>query len=68
MKADIDHRIPRLEYLLGLALAKKNDFAQAAEHIRQFLRSSTNPAEQAEAQAQLAQIEQLMTASTPSQK
>jgi tetratricopeptide (TPR) repeat protein len=68
MKADSDHRIPRMEYLLGLALAKRNDFTQAAEHIRQFLRSSNNPAEIAEAQAQLAQIEQLMTTSTPAQK
>ncbi len=65
MQADVDHRIPRMEYLLGLALAKKNDFAQAAEHIRQFLRSTTNPAEQAEAQAQLAQLEQLMSAQPP---
>src|SRR5258708_2987161 len=68
MKADVDHHIPRMEYLLGLALAKKADFAPAAEHIRQFLRSTTNPVEQAEAKAQLAQIEQLMTASEPAQK
>jgi hypothetical protein len=57
-----------MQYLLGLALAKKNDFTQAAEQIRQFLRFTTNPAELAEAQAQLAQIEQLMTASAPTQK
>jgi tetratricopeptide (TPR) repeat protein len=68
MKADPEHHIPRMQYLLGLALAKKNDFAQAAEHIRQFLRNSTNPAEVADAQKQLAQIEQLMSTAAPAQK
>ena len=68
MKADSDHKIPRMQYLLGLALAKKNDFAEAAEQIRQFLHSSSNPAEMAEAQAQLSQIEQLMSTAAPAQK
>ena len=68
MKADPEHHIPRMQYLLGLALAKKNDFVQAAENIRQFLRNSTNPAEIADAQKQLAQIEQLMGAAAPAQK
>ena len=68
MKADPEHHIPRMQYLLGLALAKKNDFAQAAENIRQFLRYSTNPAEVADAQKQLAQIEQLMSTAAPAQK
>ncbi|HSS95475.1 MAG TPA: tetratricopeptide repeat protein [Terriglobales bacterium] len=61
MKGDPDHRIPRLEYLLGLTLAKKSDFNQAAEHIRAFLQTSKNPAEIDEAKAQLAQIEQLLS-------
>jgi len=61
MKADPDHRIPRLEYLLGLTLAKKSDFVQAAEHVRAFLQTSKNPAEIDEAKAQLAQIEQLLS-------
>lgn len=59
LKLDSDHRVPRLEYLLGLLLANKRDYAQAAEHMRQFLKISNQPAEVAEAQKQLAQIEQM---------
>ena len=71
VKADTDHRLPRLEYLLGLILLRKQDYTEATEHMQQFLRLSSNQNDIAEAQAQLAKIEKLSaTASTtaPAQK
>ena len=57
LKVDPDHRVPRLEHLLGLILAGKRDYAQASEHMRAFLKFSSQPAEIAEGQKQLAEIE-----------
>ena len=62
IKLDVDHHIPRMEYLLGLTLAEKADFANAAEHVRQFLRYTANPQEIAEAQQQLSRMEQELSA------
>jgi tetratricopeptide (TPR) repeat protein len=58
VKADSEHRYPRMEHLWGIILVSKHDYPQAAEHLRQFLRLSTQPNETAEAQKQLQQIEQ----------
>jgi uncharacterized protein HemY len=57
LKVDQDHHIPRLEHLLGLVLAGKKDYVQAAEHIRAFVKYSTQPADQEEGQKVLAEIE-----------
>jgi len=57
LKVDNDHRLPRLEHLLGLVMASKGDYVQAAEHMRAFLKYSTAPSEQAEGQKLLAEIE-----------
>jgi tetratricopeptide (TPR) repeat protein len=57
LKVDQDHRVPRLEHLLGLIMATKRDYAQAAEHMRAFLKFSTQPSEIAEGQKLLAEIE-----------
>jgi len=57
LKVDADHHVPRLEHLLGLLLAGKKDYVQAAEHMRAFVKYSTQPAEQAEGQKMLAEIE-----------
>ena len=57
LKADPDHNVPRLEHLLGLLLAGKKDYVQATEHMRAFVKYSAQPAEQAEGQRLLAEIE-----------
>ncbi len=57
LKVDPDHRVPWLEHLLGLMMAGKHDYVQAAEHMRAFVRYSTQPAELAEGQKLLAEIE-----------
>jgi len=57
LKVDAEHRVPRLEHLLGLLLAGRKDYVQAAEHMRAFLKYSSQPAELAEGQKMLAEIE-----------
>jgi tetratricopeptide (TPR) repeat protein len=57
LKVDQDHRYPRLEHLLGLILVGKKDYVQAAEHMRAFVKYSTQPTDQAEGQKLLAEIE-----------
>jgi tetratricopeptide (TPR) repeat protein len=59
LKIDTDHRFPRLEHMLALILAHKHDYAQAAEHMHEFLKWPSPPAEIAQAQKQLAEIERL---------
>lgn len=59
LQADPEHRVPKLEYLLGMVLLKKPDYHDAAQHLRAFLRLTTQPTEVAEAQKQLDEIARL---------
>lgn len=59
IKVDEDHHYPKLEYLLGILLMEKKSYGEAAQHMRAYLQSSTQPADVAEAQKRLAEIEQL---------
>jgi hypothetical protein len=62
LKLDEEHRIPKLEYLLAMALMQRRDYAEAAEHMRQYLRLATTPSETAEAQKELSEIGRLAAA------
>ena len=57
LKLDEAHRIPKLEYLLGMLLMRKQDYSGASQHMRQYLSLETQPAELDEARKQLAEIE-----------
>lgn len=59
LATDGGHRVPKIEYLLGMALLKTNAFAEAARHMQSYLRLVSNPAEIAEAQRQLSEIQRL---------
>jgi tetratricopeptide (TPR) repeat protein len=59
LQADSEHRVPRLEYLLGMVLLKKPDYQEAAEHLRRFLTLTTQPADVAEAKKQLEEVARL---------
>jgi len=59
LQVDTDHRVPKLEYLLGITLVKKPDYEEAAQHLRAFLSLATKPADVAEAQKQLDEIARL---------
>ena len=56
---DGGHRVPKLEYLLGMVLLKTNAYAEAARHMQTYLQLVSNPVEIAEAQRQLGEIQRL---------
>ena len=68
LEADTEHRVPKLEYMLGMLLMKKPDYPDAARHLQAFLSLSTQPAEVAEAQKQLAEIARLTNLSVSEKK
>jgi tetratricopeptide (TPR) repeat protein len=59
LATDGGHRVPKLEYLLGMALLKTNAYAEAARHMQTYLHMASNPVEIAEAQRQLSEIQRL---------
>lgn len=65
VRVDDGHSIPKLQYLLGMILLQKHDFAGAEDALKQYLRLTKQPAEIAEAQKELGEIEKL-SATTPS--
>lgn len=50
LQVDTQHHVPQLEHLLGVILARKNDYRSALEHIRKYLALAPNAED-----AQLAQ-------------
>lgn len=42
LETDTQHEIPRLEYLLGMALVQKHEFASGVEHMRTYVRLAPN--------------------------
>jgi tetratricopeptide (TPR) repeat protein len=42
LEADTQHEIPRLEYLLGMALVQKHEFERGVEHMRNYVRLAPN--------------------------
>lgn len=62
LKTDLEHKVPKADYLLALILMQKKDFSGAAEHFRNYLAHIANPADAAAVQAQLADAERLSRA------
>ena len=62
LAVDGSHRVPKLEYLLGVVLAKMSNYGDATRHLQAYLRMVTTPAEVAEAHKQLDQIARLWSA------
>ena len=62
LKIDQSHQFPRLEYWLGMTLMHKANYREAGEHMQQFLREATQPADVEEAQKQLGEIARLSAA------
>jgi Flp pilus assembly protein TadD len=56
-KLDAQHRIPRINHLLGIILAQKGDYQPAAENIRLYLKLSPNANDADTVKQQLAEIE-----------
>ena len=56
-KLDAEHKTPRINHLLGLILAEKQDYKDAAENMRIYLQFSPNAADAAQVQQILAEVE-----------
>ncbi len=59
MNVDPQHQTPKLEYLLGMVLAQKHDYPNAAAHIRNYIRLAPNAPDAALAQQQVSELERL---------
>jgi tetratricopeptide (TPR) repeat protein len=64
LEVDSQHKFPRLEYLLGIILAQKHDYARAVEHIRNYLRLAPHAPDADLAQKQVQEFEKLSTAAS----
>jgi tetratricopeptide (TPR) repeat protein len=68
IQADVEHRIPKLEYLLGVILARKHDFQGATEHMRNYVRLAPKAPDVAQVNEQIAKIEKLSSTQSATQK
>jgi tetratricopeptide (TPR) repeat protein len=57
LRLDTEHKYPKAEQLLGLALANEKDYAGARSHLAAYLEREKNPTELALARRQLAIVE-----------
>ncbi|MBM3746756.1 MAG: tetratricopeptide repeat protein [Acidobacteria bacterium] len=60
LKLDPQHRIPKLEHLLGVILANKADYAGAAEHMKNYIERAPDAADIDTVRKQLVEIEKLL--------
>jgi tetratricopeptide (TPR) repeat protein len=57
-KLDVNHKIPQTFYLMGMILADRKNYAAAAGQVAEYLKLAPKAADAAEAQAQLAHLEE----------
>jgi tetratricopeptide (TPR) repeat protein len=65
LKADPQHRFPKMDHVLGVILAQKQDFAGAARHMKNYLQLAPNASDAEVVKSQLAQIEQWASQAQP---
>ena len=67
IKLDDSNQIPKMRHLLGVILANKQEYAQAAQLLRSYLPHASNPEESDLVRRQLEEIERLAgaTGATP---
>ncbi|HLK32952.1 MAG TPA: tetratricopeptide repeat protein [Terriglobales bacterium] len=68
IQVDVEHRVPRAEYLLGIILTQKHDYQGAAEHLRNYVRLSPNATDVAQVNEQIAKIAKLSSSQSAVQK
>ena len=54
---DPAHRFPRMQYLLGVLLAQKGQFAPAVQNMREYLKYEPNAPDAADIQKQIAEVD-----------
>jgi tetratricopeptide (TPR) repeat protein len=57
VKIDGGHRVPKLEYILGVIQSQKGDQASAAEHLHNYLKLAPETPEAADAQKRLVDLD-----------
>lgn len=65
IRVDEAHQIPRLHYLLGLILMRRQNYQAASEQMQLFLRFAAQPADVDQAKKSLAEIEKLSASAKP---
>ncbi len=68
IQTDVEHRIPKMEYVLGIILARKHDFQGATEHMRNYVRLAPKAPDVAQVNEQIAKIEKLSSTQSATQK
>jgi tetratricopeptide (TPR) repeat protein len=59
LKLDPEHRIPKLEHVLGVILANKQDYPTAAQHMRNYLTHAPQAGDADTVRKQLSEIERM---------
>lgn len=60
LTADPGHKIPKMDYLLGLILAQKQDYTGAAEHLQSYLKLVPNASDKDMVTKQLAEVTRML--------
>jgi len=68
IRVDDEHHAPKLELLLGVVLAQRQKYNEAADHLRQYLQLEPNGADSENARKQLDTVTQLASANGPTDK
>jgi tetratricopeptide (TPR) repeat protein len=66
-KMDAKHRNPRINHLLGVILAQKQDYKGAAENMRIYLKANPDAPDAAMVRNQLAEVEKMNGGGSPQQ-
>lgn len=61
LRMDPNHKLPQLEYLYGIILARRGDFKAAVPHVETYLRLSPHAKDAQDAQTKLAEFKKLAT-------
>jgi tetratricopeptide (TPR) repeat protein len=62
LKMDTNHRIPKINHVLGIVLANKEDFQGAAENLKFYLKAVPDAKDGDTVRKQLADVERLLAA------
>lgn len=68
IKTDVERRIPKMEFVLGVILAQKHDYPGALEHLRTYVRLAPNAPDVVNANNQIAQMEKITGTATAAPK
>lgn len=64
-RLDTRHRFPQTNHLLGVIMAQRQDYTDAAEELRNYLKYAPNASDAAAVQSQLDQVEKLLASAAP---